>query len=225
MKIKKEDQCKIGLVDDYDLLREGLASLINRTNEFRVVLQAENGIDLQNKLALPNIEIPDIILLDVTMPEMDGFATAEWLTKHHKTIKIIALSVTDGEFAIIRMIRNGARGYLLKNVQKEVLLHALKQVMNVGYFQNELTKRELISPNGKDGYFDIHTAISAISQRELEYLGYIATDMSHREIAEAMKLSNRTIDSYRDSLFIKLNVKTRVSLVVFAINNGLIKFK
>jgi len=225
MKIKKEDQCKIGLVDDHDLLREGLASLINRSHEFRVVLQAENGIDLQNKLAQPDVEIPDIILLDVTMPEMDGFATAEWLKLQHKSIKVIALSVNDGEFAIIKMIRNGARGYLLKNVQKEVLLDALRQVMKLGYYQNELTKRELITPNNKDGYFDIHTAISDISQREIEYLGYIATDMSHKDIGEAMQLSTRTIDGYRDSLFIKLNVKTRVSLVVFAINNGLIKFK
>ena len=213
---------KVVLVDDHPLLRNGLATLINTYEAFTVLFEADNGVDFINQLDASNL--PDLVLLDITMPEMDGYATANWIKQHHTKIKIIALSMLDDEYAIIRMLKNGARGYVVKNTNAKELLQALKDVMEIGfYFNNQINNKIANSVYhsaevGSDAYL-----LSILTEKEIEFIKYACSEQTYKEIAAQMFISPRTVDSYRDTLFEKLNVKSRVGLAMFAIKTGLVK--
>ena len=213
---------KVVLVDDHPLLRNGIATLIDSYDTFSVLFEADNGVDFIKQLDENNL--PDLVLLDITMPEMDGFATAKWIKDHHPKIKIIALSMLDDEYAIIRMLKNGARGYVVKNTNAKELLQALKDVMEIGfYFNNQINNKIANSVYhsaevGSDAYM-----LSNITEKEREFLIHACSEKTYKEIASDMKISPRTVDSYRDALFEKLNVKSRVGLATFAIKTGLVK--
>ena len=213
---------KVVLVDDHPLLRNGIATLIDSYEAFSVLFEADNGVDFIKQLDENNL--PDLVLLDITMPEMDGFATAKWIKDHHPKIKIIALSMLDDEYAIIRMLKNGARGYVVKNTNAKELLQALKDVMEIGfYFNNQINNKIANSVYhsaevGSDAYM-----LSNITEKEREFLIHACSEKTYKEIASDMKISPRTVDSYRDALFEKLNVKSRVGLATFAIKTGLVK--
>ena len=213
---------KVVLVDDHPLLRNGIATLIDSYDTFSVLFEADNGVDFIKQLDESNL--PDLVLLDITMPEMDGFATAKWIKDHHPKIKIIALSMLDDEYAIIRMLKNGARGYVVKNTNAKELLQALKDVMEIGfYFNNQINSKIANSVYhsaevGSDAYM-----LSNITEKEREFLIHACSEKTYKEIASDMSISPRTVDSYRDSLFEKLNVKSRVGLATFAIKTGLVK--
>src|SRR5262245_14696593 len=117
------NQITLAIVDDHMLFRDGLAELINGFSEYKVIIEADNGLDMIKQLKTK--DIPDIILLDINMKEMDGFETAGWLKEHHPEIKILVLSMYENENAIIRMLKLGARGYLLKDIRKKELELAL----------------------------------------------------------------------------------------------------
>ena len=213
---------KVVLVDDHPLLRNGLATLIDTYDAFTVLFEADNGVDFIKQLDASNL--PNLVLLDITMPEMDGYATAKWIKEHHPLIKIIALSMMDDEYAIIRMLKNGARGYVVKNTNAKELLQALKDVMEVGfYFNNQINNKIANSVYhsaevGSDAYI-----LSNITEKEIEFLKHACSELTYKEIASKMFISPRTVDSYRDALFEKLNVKSRVGLAMFAIKTGLVK--
>ncbi len=213
---------KVVLVDDHPLLRNGIANLINSYDAFTVLFEADNGLDFIKQVDENNL--PNLVLLDITMPEMDGYATAKWIKEHHPQIKIIALSMMDDEYSIIRMLKNGARGYVVKNTNAKELLQALKDVMEVGfYFNNQINNKIANSiyhsaEVGSDAYM-----LSNVTEKEIELLIQVCSDKTYKEIAASMTISPRTVDSYRDSLFEKLNVKSRVGLVMFALKTGLVK--
>jgi DNA-binding NarL/FixJ family response regulator len=151
------------------------------------------------------------------MPIMDGFETAAWLTKNHSDIKIMALSMQGDDNSVIKMIKNGAKGYLLKNTHPKDLETALSRLNTDGFFYPEWASKIIFSNLGKDQ--ESETAIK-ISEREKEFLKYTVTELSYKEIADRMCCSPRTVESYRDQLCEKLDLKTRVGLAVFAIKNG-----
>lgn len=210
----------IALVDDHSLLRGTLASLINSFDGYTVLFEADNGKEfIQHLDKHPS---PDIILLDITMPEMDGYATAAWIKKNMPVAKILVLSMSDQESAIIRMLREGARGYLLKDSKPAVLKKALEEVRDKGFYMNELVSNKMlnfVTGNGPQGSGDI----PPLTEKEAIFLEMACTEMTYKEIADKMKLSQRTVEGYRDDLFKKLNVISRVGLVVFAIRHGLCK--
>ena len=121
---------RIALIDDHKLFRDGLSELIAAFQHFEVVLEADNGKDFIKKLDLSRI--PDLVVLDINMKEMDGYETAAWLRQHHPQIKTLALSMYENETAVIRMIRAGADGYILKDVRKQELLTALNAIVREG---------------------------------------------------------------------------------------------
>jgi DNA-binding NarL/FixJ family response regulator len=210
----------ITLVDDHILVREGLASLINSFPNYKVLFESDNGKQLVDNLTKE--ALPDIILMDITMPEMDGYSTANWLKIHHPELRVIALTVMDDELAIIRMLKCGAKGYLLKNCRPEELKQALNAVITKGYYFNDMVSSRLISSINKMGEVQYGKKIKGdLSEREREFLRHLCTDKTYKEIADIMCVSPRTVDSYRDNLLEKLNAKSRIGLVLYAIKHNL----
>jgi len=210
-------QTKIILVDDHTLVRNAIADLIEGHSDYTVTHQAGNGKELFEKLENSK-NIPDLILLDVNMPVMDGFATMEKLHNDFPSIHVLALSMNDDDETIIRMMKLGACGYISKIIKEEELILAIDTVVKkVYYYTNEVTN--LIVGNFNKKPKDEVT----FTEREKELLQYIATEMTYKEIADKMFLSPKTIDGYRDDLFQKLQIKSRVGLAVYAIKNGYYK--
>lgn len=206
----------IVIVDDHILIAKALEGIIGNFNEFEVIYVAENGKDLIQKIEEGN-PVPDIILLDISMPIMDGFETAVWLTKNHPEIKIMALSMQGDDNSVIKMIKSGAKGYLLKNTHPRDLETALSRLNSDGFFYPDWASKIIFSNLNKETESEIAVRIS---DREKEFLKYTVTELSYKEIADRMCCSPRTVESYRDQLCDKLDLKTRVGLAVFAIKNG-----
>ena len=211
----------IALVDDHILLRNGLAALIKSIG-FDVLFEANNGEDCISRIK--KMGKPDIVLMDINMPVKDGFETTLWLKKNHPEIKVLALTMIDDENAVIRMLKNGARGYLLKESSPAELKAAINAVMEKGFYYSEMVTGSLVhSIAGDDDESKAIKQISQLSEKETEFLKWVCTELTYKEIADKMKLSPRTVDSYRDHLFYKLDMKSRTGLAIYAIKNGLVK--
>ena len=210
----------VALVDDHELLRSGLAAIINSFGEFEVVLEAGNGLEFIKKVKA--ITPPDIVLLNITMPEMDGYETAAWIRKHLPTVKVLVLSMLSNDLAIIRMLRNGVKGYIIKDSKPHVFKEAMESIQKNEFFVNELVRDKLINYVSNEEDDGKQTALLlSISEQEAHFLQLVCADKSYKEIADEMFVSVRTIDNYRDNLFKKLETKSRVGLVLFAIRQGI----
>ena len=208
---------KVALVDDHVIFRKSLAILIGMLEGFEIVSEAGNGKEFIDQL--DKNKLPDIVLMDITMPVMDGVETTKWLKQNKYKIKVIALSMIKNELVIIRMLKNGARGYILKDCEPEELQTALLDVYHKGYYFNEF-----VTPQLQTESEDEKAVIKQmVNERELEFLRLVCTEKSYKEIADDMASSPRTIDGYRDALFRKLNVSTRVGLVLYALKNDLVR--
>ncbi|MEO5893522.1 MAG: response regulator transcription factor [Ferruginibacter sp.] len=219
-----DSKLNIVLVDDHTLLRNGLAGLINSFCNYSVSFEANNGRELIELLKIN--PVPDIILMDVNMPEMDGFEACTWLKNNCPGIRVLALSMYDNEMAIIRMFKAGARGYILKDCEPRELETALNSVMSKGFYYSEMVTGKLIhsiyeDDDDDDGHF-INKA-KRLSDCEITFLKLVCTELTYKEIAQKMFKSPRTIDGYRDELFQKLSIKTRVGLAMYAIRNGIVR--
>ena len=211
----------VALVDDHVLLRNGLANLIRSFGEYSVLFEAGNGNDFIRQLKPRTL--PDIVLLDINMPDMDGYETALWTKRHYPEIRILALSMYDTDNSIIRMLKNGVKGYILKDSDPAELKMALESVIHKGFYYSEMVTGKLIHTINTLDVPDHHIRhVFTLNERELEFLKLACTECTYKAIAEQMYLSPRTIDGYRDTLFEKLNVKTRVGLVLYAIRNGIV---
>ncbi len=214
---------KLGLVDDHKLFRKGLVSLIEMINkDYTIVFEADNGLDLQDKITKENE--PDIILMDVSMPKMDGFECVQWLSAHHPNAKVLIISMIEKEETIVRMLKMGVKGYLCKDVEPQELGAALHAIANKGfYYTDYVTGKLLHSLQIDDDQKSRVDGSKLMNDREREFLQLACSEMTYREIADRMFLSPKTIDGYRNSLFEKLNAKSRVGLVMFAIRNGIVR--
>ena len=218
----KSPLVKLALVDDHTLFRKGIRSLIETAYEnCKILFEADNGIDLQEKIDENNL--PDIILLDINMPDMDGFATVRWLNKNHPVIKILIMSMIANEATIVRMLQLGVKGYLSKDVDPKILNEAIYSIMNKGFYYTDFMTGKLVDSMQTELTSNTTAAIfSLMSVREKEFLQLACTEFTYAEIAAKMSLSPKTIDGYRNALFEKLNVKSRVGLALFAVKNGLV---
>ena len=208
------------LIDDHVLLRNGLSSLVKSFGH-GVLFEADNGKDFIEKLK-PRFA-PDIVLLDINMPEMDGYETALWIKSNYPEIKILALSMYDSENSIIRMLRNGAKGYILKDSEPSELKAAIDSLIKKDYYYSDLISGKLIHIVNKiDDEGVEFKRLAKLNEREIEFLKYICSDLTYKEISEKMFVSPRTIDGYRDALFLKLKIKTRIGLVLYAIKNNIV---
>lgn len=214
---------KIVLVDDHVLLRNGLSVIIGGFDDFTILFEANHGQHFIEKLDPENL--PDIVLLDVTMPVMNGFETAEWIFTHHPSIKVMVLSMLGDERTIIKMLKMGALGYMTKDTDPKELNRALNELYYKGIYFNQLLCNNLVHSvrNGMEEPNDEYQILINLPEREKEFLKLLATDLTLKEIAAKMSLSPRTIDGYRDNLFEKVKVTNRVGLVLFALRNNLIQ--
>jgi two-component system invasion response regulator UvrY len=209
MEARKPDKLQIALIDDHKLLRNGLAKLINEFEGFEVSLEAGNGREFIEQLS-PTRK-PDIVLLDVNMPVMDGYETAKWIQKHLPDTKMLVLTMLEMDYVFIRMLRLGARGYLIKDSHPDQFYDALVQLRDKGYYINA----DKSAPGANES--------PQLTDKESEFLRLTCTEMTYREIAQEMNISSRTADSYRDVLFDKLGVNSRVGLVLYAVKTGIVR--
>jgi len=200
------------IVEDHTLLSQAIGNIVDSFDKFKVLYLCKNGKELINKLQFPK-NIPDIVLMDINMPIMNGIETTEWLKNNYTDIKVLALSVEDEDITIMKMLRAGAKGYLLKDVEKSVLEDALLEVLKNGFYHTKnVTKLLLKSISGEES--DIQ-----FKEKELTFMKLVCTEMTYKEIAEKMFVSPKTIDGYRDVLFEKLGVKNRIGLAIYAIKH------
>lgn len=204
----------IVIVDDHLLFAQSLKGLVDSFEEFNVLYHTVNGQDLIDKLSTLSND-PDVILMDVKMPVMGGIETAAWLKKNRPKIKVLALSMEDDEINIIKMIKNGARGYLLKDIHPDELKTALQEVISEGFYHTKHVSKAL--QNSMHHEIDLK---QRLSNNELRFLKLACTERTYKEIAEEMNLSPKTIDGYRDTLFKKIGIKSRTGLVIYAVKNG-----
>lgn len=216
-----KEKIKVALADDHILLRNGLAGLVKSFDDYTVLFEADNGQHLAEQIAEKGI--PDLVLLDINMPIRDGFETARWLRDNHPEVRVMALSMLDNEQSIIRMLRQGAKGYILKDMHPREFKTALDTVMQKGFYYSEMVTGKLINAVNNLDASDEVTSLVKLTEKEIEFLKLACTEMTYKEIADKMNLSPRTIDGYRDALFEKLKVRTRVGLVMYAIKNDIVR--
>lgn len=213
----------LGIVDDHKLFRKGLISLIEIVfPDSRIVFEADDGVMLREVINLNGC--PDIILLDINMPRMDGYAAIEWLKQNYPEVKVMVVSMVETEDAIVRLVKLGVKGYLCKDVEPNELGEALQAIATRGYYFTDFVTGKLVHALDRDSKTSLQSeALLQVNSQELKFLRLACTQMTYVEIAEKMCLSPKTIDSYRNALFEKFNVKNRVGLVLYALRSGLVK--
>jgi DNA-binding NarL/FixJ family response regulator len=214
MQTEEISKINIGLVDDHQLFSKSLSLLLSSFKNIKVVFDAVNGKNLQEKIAASTI-IPDIMLIDVSMPVMDGPQTTEWLHHAYPKIRLVALSMDDKEYTVIKMLKAGCCAYLFKDIHPKELEKALREVHRVGYYNPAISSQKLVDESEE---IDPH-----FSEREIEFLKLSSSDCTYKEVAIQMNLSERSVDGYRETLFRKLSVQSRTGMALEAIRRGLVK--
>jgi len=210
------EQIKIALADDHNLFRKGMEELIEDFDNMEVLYSVPNGQELINKLS--SGKLPDVCLLDINMPELNGFETARKIKEQWPDIKILAVSVYDSEFNIIGMLRAGAGGYILKDAQPDVLRKAIEGIYENGFYHSELVTGKILHRMISQPQ---EVTTTQLNEKQVQFLKLCCTEMTYREIADSMGISHRTIDGFRDQLFEKLNIKSRTGLVMYALKTGI----
>lgn len=207
---------RIVLVDDHVLFSNSLKKLIDGYTDFEVVAQVTNGeeyIQLVKKEAL----IFDLVLLDVKMPIMDGLETMNWIKIHQANMPVLILSMEHDDDTIVKMLKLGAKGYVLKDIDPEEFKVALTFVSRNKFYHNEKTSSLLL-----DKLVNNESVVENLKEREIEFLKFICKELTYKEIANQMHLSPKTVDGYRETLFKKTGAKSRTGLVMYAIKNKIV---
>jgi two-component system, NarL family, invasion response regulator UvrY len=212
---------KICLVDDHVLLRDALAIVIDKFPNCVVTLRCDNGKDLIDKVQKD--DCPTVIILDINMPIMDGYQTARWIKENLPESHVLILTMFDSEIALIKLLQTGVKAFLKKDTHPKELQFAIESVIETGYYYSQNSSGKLANvfrnPTKKFG-----SQPTLLTDNEITFLKYSSTEMTYKEIAKEMYISPRTVDNYRDQLFEKLNVKSRVGLAMYALKNGIVNF-
>lgn len=208
----------IAIVDDHTLMSKALENMIMENPQYSVIMNHPNGEDFIAAIEKAS-ELPAVVLMDINMPYKNGIETTEWLTEHHPDIKVIALTMEDDEKVLIKMLKAGAKGYLLKDMQPAILFQAIDTVFDKGSFYTDFVAQKLLKVKTED--IKNASLLSELKDREKEFIKWACSELTYKEIADKMFLSPKTIDGYRDSVFTKLEIKNRVGLVLFALKHDL----
>ncbi len=205
---------RIAYADDHHLVRKGIVGLLEAIGGCDVVIEVGSGEELLEQLHAAN-ELPDICILDISMPGMNGFDVIREIRKHWPHLKVLVLTVFAQESYVIRMIRSGANGYLSKACGAEEMRRALQSINEHGVYYSELMSQQLSNAVRKE-----MIRLPTLTANERELLKHVVSDMTYSEIAVQMGTTPRSIEGYRDSLFRKLKVGSRVALALYAVKSG-----
>lgn len=206
---------RIAIVDDHKLFRDGITSLLSKVEHFEVVTSLSNGKQIIDYLL--NEPTPDVLLLDLSMPEMDGFEVLDVCKKNYPEMRVIALSMHDDGNYIVKCVRGGAYGYLLKNADEEELIEAVRTVVRgTKYFNKEISER-MINNMALEG-----SQAKKLSTKEQEILQLISEGETTKEIADKLFISTRTVETHRTNMMKKLDVKNTAELITKAAKLNLI---
>src|ERR1044072_1883760 len=219
--INQDSPIKVALADDHILLRDALASLINTFDNCKVIFTASNGQETLTRIK--SNQIPDVLILDLNMPLLDGHDTSVWLTKHCPNIHVLMLTMYDTDLTLIRLLQAGVRGFLKKDVHPDELKFAIRSVMESGYYYSHNVTGKLVNLF-RNTLEDLSQKKNLLNTQELQFLKLSCSELTYKEIAVEMQLSPRAVDALRDQLFNRLDVKSRVGLAMYAIRHGLVSF-
>lgn len=211
----REQLVRIAVADDHAMMREGLIKQLEADKKIEVVIKAKNGLDLLQQLSDSEI-LPDVAVIDVNMPVMDGFTLSEELKQNYPQIRILVLSAFISEYNVALMINNGVCGYLSKDCSPTEFRRAIHSIQETGWYYSKLAPERLFkSLQG--------ASIKAINipDREMEFLKLCCTDLSYGQIADVMGISTSTLNGTKERLSDRLNIRTRTGLVLFAVKSGI----
>jgi DNA-binding NarL/FixJ family response regulator len=213
-------EISIAIVDDHTLFRQGISSILSEYEDIRIVFDASNGNIMKEKIATH--PLPHVVLMDITMPQVNGYDATRWLKQNHPSVKVLALSMFEEDEPIIRMLKCGAGGYILKESTAADLVLAIKTIAEHDYFlNNQVTGKLIRSMQGDVKAPDVAKDLTA---NETRFLEFCCSELTYKEIATKMCLSVHTIDNYRDALFEKFDLKSRTGLVLFALKNNIASY-
>lgn len=213
---------RIAIAEDQVLFRESLVANIKSAGTIDVVIEAGNGRELIDRIRkLP--DPPDIVLMDLSMPEMNGLEATKWLREHMPDIRIIVLSVHGDEKSVARMVQQGVNGYLAKDAELQEVHKAIDSVYEKGFYFNDAMLKALqsgtLQKKLKMSEFNI---VESLTRREREVLDMICKEYTTQEIAEQLFLSVRTVEGHRNNLLLKTGARNTAGLVIFALKNSMI---
>lgn len=211
---------KVALADDHLLLRTALTKIVNDFQNCKVILEVGNGVDLLQKL---NEGVkPDVLVLDLNMPGMNGYDVARQIVKDFPDVKILVLTMYDQEMALVRLLQVGVKGFLRKDIFPEELKKAIEAIADTGYYYSHDTTGRIINMFKKSNGKQMHFENNMLTDTEILFMKLSCTEKTYKEIALEMELNPRSVDNLRDNLFTRLNVKSRVGLAIFAVKNGIV---
>ncbi len=211
---------KIAIADDYKIFREGLKVGLSADENFEVIMEADNGEDLLKELLTLT---PDVIIMDLKMPLMDGMEATKEVRKKYPSIKVLVVSMYDDDKFIIHLMETGANGYLLKNTEPDEIRRSIYAVHENGYYFNDLVNKallkKLVLKNNLKPSFNQNVELT---ERELQVLKLICEEKTANEIGKEIFLSPRSVEGIRQRLIEKIGVRNTAGLVMFAIKNGMV---
>ena len=222
MKQDNGEVINVMIVDDHVLYRAGVKTALSSKKDIKIIAEADNGVHLLTMLKAIQ---PDVILLDIQMPVMDGITALPEVKKLYPQIKIIMLTLLDDQSVITKLMELGANSYLVKTSDAEVIYEAIKTCHQQEFYFNSLTNKALLNNLRQKNVvspFKLHQDDAALSEKEITILRLMCEEKSTREIAEAVELSPRTIEAIRDKLKVKTGTKSTAGLIMFAVKNNLL---
>lgn len=215
---------KLALCDDHTLFRVGMAGILGQIHDFELILEAGNGKDLIDKIAR---KTPDVVLLDLQMPVMDGTATADYMRDNYPLVKIVVLTMHDEDRMVLHLLEKGVSGYLLKDAEAGEVEKAIRKVMDEGIYLNEfvskaLHRRMTNKTDTKKPTSAFYNSKILLSDREKEVLVLICEGLSTNEISDKICLSPRTVEGHRLRILEKTGTKNTAGMVAYAFKNNLV---
>lgn len=210
---------KLGVVDDQHLFRKGLISLIREFEELDIIVEASNGNELVEQLKTSQ---PEVILLDLEMPGMDGIETTMYLKRMYPEIKILILTMHNEEEIILHLIEKGAHGFLLKDHPIETLVDAIYAVIENGYYFNDHVSKVMVKGLVRNQKIKPSFNEVRLSEREIEVVRLICREYTNKEIADKLFISVRTVDGHREKVLQKTGAKNTAGIVMYAIRNNIL---
>lgn len=215
----RPDPIQVALADDHTLFRKGMLALLQDAAGLAVCFEASNGRELLQQLAAG--PLPDVVLLDISMPEVDGIEALKRIRQDHPKIKVLMLSMNQDDAMILHLMEHGANGYLLKETDPDEVEVAIRAVVETGFYFNERVSRALLTKIVRgDKFKPTFSGLVQLSDREVEVLDLVCHGLTNPEIGDKLFISPRTVEGHRKNIMEKMGVRNTAGMIVYAIKKG-----